>query len=58
MLGLHDNLPISDIYNYKTDNIKINYSLERDKIYQKLKLSLIHQKYVKNKHKKIDLNLE
>ena len=48
----------SDIYKYKTENIKINHNLERDKIYQKLKLSLIHQKYVKNKHKMIDLNLE
>ena len=48
----------SDIYKYKTENIKINHSLERDKIYQKLKLSSIHQKYVKNKHKMIDLNLE
>ena len=48
----------SDIYNYKTKNIKINHSLERDKIYQKLKLTSIHRKYVKNKHKKTDLNLE
>ena len=29
----------SDIYKYKTDNIKINHSLDREKIYQKLKLS-------------------
>ena len=48
----------SDIYKYKSDNIKINHSLERDKIYQKLKLSSIHRKYVKNKHKMTDLNSE
>ena len=48
----------SDIYKYKSDNIKINHSIERDKIYQKLKLSSIHRKYVKNKHKMTDLNLE
>ena len=48
----------SDIYKYKTDNIKINHSLDRDKIYQKLKLSSIHRKYVKNKHKMTDLNPE
>ncbi len=48
----------SDIYKYKTDNIKINHSLDRDKIYQKLKLSLIHRRYVKNNNKMADLNLE
>ena len=48
----------SDIYKYKTDNIKINHSLDRDKIYQKLKLSSIHRKYVKNNDKMTDLNLE
>ena len=47
-----------DIYKYKTDNIKITHSLDRDKIYQKLKLSSIHQRYVKNNNKMIDLNLE
>ena len=39
-------------------NIKINHRLERDKIYQKLKLSSIHRKYVKNNNKMTDLNLE
>ena len=48
----------SDIFKYKSKNIKINHSLERDKIYQKLKLSSIHRKFVKNKYKKTDLNLE
>ena len=48
----------SDIYSYKSKNIKINHNLDRDKIYQKLKLSLIHSKYVKNKQKKIDFYLE
>jgi tRNA modification GTPase len=48
----------SDIYAYKSKNIKINYSFERDKLFQKLKLSSIHSKYVKNKQKKTDFNLE
>ena len=48
----------SDIYEYKSKNIKINHSLERDKLFQKLKLSSIHGKYVKNKRKKTDFNLE
>ena len=48
----------SDIFEYKTENIKINHSLDRDKIYQKLKLSSIHRKYIKNKHKMTDLNSE
>ncbi len=48
----------SDIYKYKTDYIKINHSLERDEIFQKLKLTSIHRKYVKNKHKITDLNVE
>ena len=48
----------SDIYSYKSKNIKINYSLERDKLFQKLKLSSIHGKYVKNKRKKTDFNIE
>ena len=48
----------SDIYAYKSENIKINYSLERDKLFHKLKLSSIHGKYVKNNSKKTDFNLE
>ena len=48
----------SDIYQYKSINIKINYSLERDQILQKLKISSIHKKYVNNKQKKIDFNKE
>jgi tRNA modification GTPase len=48
----------SDIYAYKSKNIKINYSLDRDKLFQKLKLSSIHGKYVKNKRKKTDFNIE
>ena len=47
----------SDIYAYKSENIKINYSLEREKLFQKLKLSSIHGKYVKNKPKITDFNL-
>ncbi len=48
----------SDIYKYNSHNIKINYCLDRDKIYQKLKLSSIYHKYVKNNQKKTDFNLE
>ena len=48
----------SDIYKYKSENVKINYSLERDKLFHKLKLSSIHGKYVKNNAKKTDFNLE
>ena len=48
----------SDIYAYKSKNIKINYSLERDKLLQKLKLSSIHGMYVKNRQKKTDFNSE
>ena len=47
-----------DIYKYKTDNIKINHSLDREKIYKKLKLSSIHRRYVKNNNKMTDLNIE
>ena len=43
---------------FRSKNIKINYSLDRDKLFQKLKLSSIHGKYVKNKRKKTDFNIE
>ena len=48
----------NDFDRAKTKNIKINHSLERDKIYQKLKLTSLHRKYVKNNDKMTDLNLE
>ena len=48
----------SDIYQYKSSNIKINYSFERDKIFQKLKIPSIHKKYVNYRQKKIDFNAE
>ena len=48
----------SDIYQYKSSNIKINYSFERDKIFQKLKLPSIHKKYVNYRQKNIDFNAE
>ena len=48
----------SDIYQYKSNNIKINYSFERDKIFQKLKIPLIHKKYVNYRQKNIDFNAE
>ena len=48
----------SDIYQYKSSNIKINYSFERDKIFQKLKIHSIHKKYVNSRQKNIDFNAE
>ena len=48
----------SDIYQYKSSNIKINYSFERDKIFQKLKISSIHKKYVNYRQKNIGFNSE
>jgi len=48
----------SDQYQYNSKNIKINHSLGRDTIMSKLKISLIHKKYVSSKIKKIDFNDE
>jgi len=48
----------SDQYQYNSKNIKINHSLDRDTIMSKLKISLIHKKYVSSKIKKIDFNDE
>jgi len=48
----------SDQYQYNSKNIKINHSLDRDTIISKLKISLIHKKYVSSKIKKIDFNDE
>ncbi|MDB0031787.1 50S ribosome-binding GTPase [Alphaproteobacteria bacterium] len=48
----------SDQYQYNSKNIKINHSLGRDTIMFKLKISLIHKKYVSSKIKKIDFNDE
>ena len=48
----------SDIYPYKSDNIKINYSLERDIIFKRLKILSIHKKYLKYKEEKTDFSLQ
>ena len=48
----------SDMYRYKSGNIKINYKFEREIILKKLKLSQIHKKYVSHKKQKIDFNQE
>jgi tRNA modification GTPase len=48
----------SDQYQYISKNIKINYNLDRDIIFSKLKISLIHKKYISSKAKKIDFNDE
>jgi tRNA modification GTPase len=48
----------SDQYKYHSKNIKINHNLDRDSILSKLKISLIHKKYISSKPKKIDFNDE
>jgi len=48
----------SDIYPYKSDNIKINYSLDRDIIFKRLKILSIHKKYLKYKEEKTDFSLQ
>ena len=48
----------SDQYQYNSQNVKINHHLDRDNILSKLKMSLIHKKYISSKAKKIDFNDE
>ena len=48
----------SDQYQYISKNVKINHNLDRDSIFSKLKISLIHKKYISSKAKKIDFNDE
>jgi len=48
----------SDQYHYNSKNVKINHNLERDSIFSKLKISLIHKKYISSKVKKVDFNDE
>ena len=48
----------SDQYQYQSKNVKINHNLERDGVLSKLKISLIHEKYISSKVKKIDFNDE
>jgi tRNA modification GTPase len=48
----------SDQYQYQSKNVKINHNLERDDVLSKLKISLIHKKYISSKVKKIDFNDE
>jgi tRNA U34 5-carboxymethylaminomethyl modifying GTPase MnmE/TrmE len=48
----------SDQYKYQSKNVKINHNLERDSVLSKLKISLIHKKYISSKVKKIDFNDE
>ena len=48
----------SDQYQYNSKNVKINHNLDRDSILSKLKISLIHKKYISSKVKKIDFNDE
>ena len=48
----------SDQYQYQSKNVKINHNMERDGVLSKLKISLIHKKYISSKVKKIDFNDE
>ena len=48
----------SDQYQYQSKNVKINHNLDRDSILSRLKISLIHKKYISSKAKKIDFNDE
>jgi len=48
----------SDQYQYNSKNVKINHNLDRDSIFSKLKISLIHKRYISSKVKKIDFNDE
>ena len=48
----------SDQYQYNSKNVKINHNLDRDSILSRLKISLIHKKYISSKAKKIDFNDE
>jgi len=48
----------SDQYQYYSKNVKINNILDRDSILSRLKISLIHKKYISSKTKKIDFNDE
>ena len=46
----------SDQYQYRSKNVRINHNLDRDNILSRLKISLIHKKYISSKAKKIDFN--
>ena len=48
----------SDQYQYHSKNVKINHNLDRDSTLSRLKISLIHKKYISSKIKKIDFNDE
>jgi len=48
----------SDKYQYKSKNIKISHFMERGNLLKMIKLDKIHQKYIKNKVKKINFNDE
>ena len=48
----------SDQYQYNSKNVKIKHNLDRDSILSRLKISLIHKKYISSKAKKIDFNDE
>ncbi len=48
----------SDQYQYHSKNVKINHNLDRDSILSRMKISLIHKKYISSRAKKIDFNDE
>ena len=40
---------LDDQYQYQSNNVKINHNLDRDSILSRLKVSLIHTKYISSK---------
>ena len=48
----------SDQYQYHSKNVKINHNLDRDSILSRLKISLIHKKYISSRPKKLILMMK
>ena len=46
----------SDQFSYKSKNIKINHNINRDTLIRRIKLSVIHKKYISLKNHKLELN--
>jgi tRNA modification GTPase len=48
----------SDQFEYKSENIKVNHSLDRDILLKKIKINAIHKRYISSKKTVIDFSLE
>jgi len=48
----------SDQFEYKSENIKVNHNLDRDILLKKIKINIIHKRYISSKKTVIDFNLE